>query len=94
MYFSLIVTFILLLFIIVTGIQNSIPVDLKFFTWEFQLSLMGLIFYSALAGGAIVAILSLPKLVNKSLKVKRQNNEIYKLKMKTADLEKEHEKET
>ena len=94
MYFSLIVTFILLLFVITAGVQNSAPVDLKLFTWEFQLSVMGLIFYSALVGGAIVAVLSLPKLVSKSLKVKRQNNEIHKLKMKTADLEKKYEEET
>jgi uncharacterized integral membrane protein len=93
MYFSLIVTFILLMFIIVAGIQNTMPVDLKFLTWKYQISVMGLIFYSALIGGAIIAVISLPKLVSKSLKVKRLTNEIHKLKMKTADLERRHEEE-
>jgi hypothetical protein len=44
--------------------------DLKFLTWKLQLSLTALIFYSSLIGGAIVAILTLPKLVSKHLKIR------------------------
>jgi len=84
MYFSLIITFILLLVIIVTAIQNSMPLDFKFFAWNFQMSITGLIFYSSLLGGAIVAILTLPKLAKKSLHARSMNKEIHKLKEKTS----------
>jgi uncharacterized integral membrane protein len=47
MYLSLIITFLLLLVIIVTAIQNSMPLNFKFFTWTFQLSITALIVYSA-----------------------------------------------
>lgn len=94
MYFSLIITFLLLLGIVVAGIQNSMPIELKFFVWKFQLSLMALIFYSSLIGGAIVAVLSLPKLASKSLKVRRLNRENYELKKTAVELEKEHEEES
>ena len=90
MYFSLIITFLLLLAIIITAIQNSMPLDFKFFTWNFQISITALIFYSSLIGGAVVAVLALPKLVRKSLDVRSLNREIYKLKRKILELEKEH----
>jgi len=91
MYFSLIIMFLILILLIVTGIQNSMPIDLKFFSWNFQISPMALIFYSSLLGGAVVAVISLPKLVSKSLKVRRLNKEIYNLKLKSADLERGQE---
>ncbi len=88
MYFSLLITFVLLLLIIVTAIQNSMPLDLKFFSWTFQLSITALIFYSSILGGAIVAILTLPKLAKKSLHARSINKEIHKLKEKILDREK------
>jgi len=87
MYFSLIITFLLLLVIIVASIQNSISLDLKFFTWKLQLSLAALVFYSAVIGAAIVAILTLPKLVSRYLKVRSLKKEIEGLKRKTLELE-------
>jgi len=88
MYLSLIVTFLLLLGIIITSIQNSMPLELTFFTWKLQMSLMALIFYASLFGGAIVGVLALPKLVNKYFKVRKLNREIYELKKKIMELEK------
>jgi len=85
MYLSLIITFILLLVIIVTAIQNSMPLDFKFFTWTFQLSITALIVYSSIIGGAIVAVLTLPKLAKKSLHARSMNKEIHKLKEKAAE---------
>jgi len=79
MYLSLIIIFLLLLVIIVTAIQNTMPLDFKFFTWTFQISITGLISYSSIMGGAIVAILTLPKLVKKSLHARSMNKEIHKL---------------
>lgn len=90
MRLSLIITFLLFLVIIITGIQNSMPLDLKFFTWNFQMSFTALIFYSSIIGGAIVAILTLPKLVKKSLHVKRLDGEIHQMKEKIIELEKRY----
>jgi uncharacterized integral membrane protein len=90
MYLSLIITFLLLLVIIITAVQNSMPLDFKFFTWTFQLSITALIFYSSLLGGAIVAVLALPKLAIKSLRVRSMTKEIHKLKEKMLELGKGH----
>ncbi len=84
MYFSLIITFVLLLVIIVTAIQNSAPLDVKFFAWTFQISITGLIFYSSIVAGAIVAILTLPKLAKKSLHARSMDKENHKLREKCA----------
>ncbi len=88
MYLSLIITFLLLLVIIITAVQNTMPLYLKFFTWNFQISITALIFYSSLIGGAIVAVLALPKLAKKSLHARNMNREIHKLKGNILDLEK------
>ena len=88
MYVSLIITFLLLLVIIITAVQNSMPLDFKFFTWKFQVSITAVIFYSSLIGGAIVAVLALPKLAKKSIHGRSMNREIHKLKEKILDLEK------
>ncbi len=84
MYLSLITTFLLLLVIIATAMQNSMPLDVTFFTWTFQLSITALIAYSSLLGGAIVAILTLPKLAKKSLRARSMNKEINKLREESA----------
>jgi uncharacterized integral membrane protein len=80
MSISLIISFLLLLVVIVTAIQNSMPLNFRFLTWDLQMSVMALIVYSAIIGGAIVAILTLPKLGKKSLHERRMNKEIHKLK--------------
>jgi uncharacterized integral membrane protein len=90
MYFSLAVTFLLLLAIVITSLQNSMPLNLKFITWNLQMPLTALILHSSLIGGAIVAVLALPKLVRKSLDVRSLNREIYKLRKRIVELEKGH----
>ena len=88
MFFSLTVTFLLLLGLVIISLQNSMPLELKFITWELQMSLTALILYCSLIGGAIVAVLALPKLVRKSLDVRSLNKEIHKLKGKILESEK------
>jgi uncharacterized integral membrane protein len=90
MYFSLIITFLLLYVIIITAVQNSMPLDFKLFTWNFQISITALIFYSSLIGGAIVAVLALPKLAKKSLHGRSVNKEIQKFKKNILELGKTH----
>ena len=69
-------TFLLLLGLLITSLQNIIPLDLKGITWNLQMSFAALILYSSLVGGAIVAVLALPKLVRKSLDVRSLNRKI------------------
>ena len=88
MYFSLIITFLLLLAIVITSIQNSMPLEVNFVAWNHQMSLTALIFFSSLFGGAVVAVLALPKLVKKCLQVRRLNKEMYNLKERVLELEK------
>ena len=90
MYLSFIITFLLILGIIITSLQNSMPLELKFITWNLQMSSTAVILYFSLIGGAIVAVLTLPKLVRKSLDVRGLNREIFKLKKKILELEKGH----
>ena len=90
MYFSLSVAFLLLLGLVIASLQNSMPLELKLITWNLQMSFADLILYSSLIGGAIVAVLALPKLVRKSLDVRNLNREIYKLKKRIVELEKGH----
>ena len=90
MYLSLIITFLLLLLIIIAAVQNSVPLDFRFFTWKLQLSITALILYSSLIGGAIVAVLALPKLAKKALHGRSMNREIHKLKEKILELEERH----
>ena len=90
MYLSLIVAFLLILGIIIPAIQNSMPLELKFITWNLQMSFTALILYFSLIGGVIVAVLTLPKLVRKSLDIRRLNREIYKLRATILELEKGH----
>jgi len=85
MYFALSVAFLLLLGLVVTSVQNSMPLELKFITWNLEMSLSALILYSSLIGGAIVAILAVPKLVRKSLDTRSLSREISNFKGKTAE---------
>jgi uncharacterized protein (DUF2141 family) len=61
MYFSLIITFLLLLGLVITSLQNSMPLDLKFITRNLQMSITALILYSSLA---VLMFASLPALAS------------------------------
>ena len=54
------------------------------------MSMTALILYSSLIGGAIIAILTLPRLAKKSLQVRRLNREIHSLKEDMTEQGKEH----
>jgi uncharacterized integral membrane protein len=90
MYFSLTVAFLFLLGLVIVSLQNSMPLELKFITWEFQMSLTALVLYSSLIGGAIVGVLALPKLVRKSLDVRSFRREFSNRNKRIAELEKQH----
>jgi len=87
MIISIIITVLLLSGLTIVGAQNRIPIELEFFIWKFQMSLAAVIFYSSLFGGAIIAVLTVPKMVSKHLKVNNLNKELYKLKKQAFEIE-------
>jgi uncharacterized integral membrane protein len=87
MYLSLIVTFLLLMGLVVSAVQNTDPIQLKFLAWMFQMSLTGLIFYAALLGGAVVAVLTLPRLARQTLRKRSLRKETAELKRRIVELE-------
>jgi len=84
MYVSLIVTFLLVLGITVFALQNDAIITIKFFVWEFNYTQVAVILGSALAGAAIMAVLTWPPLMRKHLKARRLARQI-------RDLEKKHQ---
>ena len=52
------------------------------------------VFYASVVGAATVAVLTLPKLLLKYLKVRNLSKEIYKLKKRSVDLEKQAEEKS
>jgi uncharacterized integral membrane protein len=87
MYVTLIVTFLLVLAVVIPGMQNNTPVTLKFFFWDIEATLTALIFYAALLGAAIVAILILPKLARKYLDIRNLRKQLASLKEKAIETE-------
>ncbi|MCF8069247.1 MAG: LapA family protein [Desulfobacterales bacterium] len=94
MYLSLIISFLLLMGIVIAFFQNNMPLELKFITLNIQMPYGALILFFSLIGGAIVAVLALPKLARKSLDVRRLHKEIYTLKRKILEMEKGHSRES
>jgi uncharacterized integral membrane protein len=90
MYLSLIVTFLLLLVVVITTIQNTMAVELHFILWKLQMSMSALVFYSAVVGGAIVAVLSLPALASKYLKMRKLKKKLSSLEQHMAALKQEN----
>jgi uncharacterized integral membrane protein len=91
MYFSLIVTFLLLVLLVVASIQNTTAIQIKYLAWEPEMSLTGLIFYASLLGGAIVAVLTLPKMVRQALRIRSFRKETGGMKKQLAQMEKQTE---
>lgn len=91
MYFSLIIAFLILLGIVIFGIQNSMPLEVKFLFWQLKISTSSVIFNSSMMGGIIVAVLTVPKMVVKLLQVKRLSKKNSELKEMILGFEKQLE---
>lgn len=72
-YFSLICAFLLILILVIAGMQNTTSVSVHFLAWKMGSTVLALILYSSLLGGAIIGILPLPKLAEKHIKLNRIN---------------------
>lgn len=90
MYLSLIVTFLLLLVLVIASIQNTIPLEIRFILWKLQMSITGLVFYSAVVGAAVVAVLTLPSLASKHMKMRKLKKKISNLEEDMVELKKEN----
>jgi uncharacterized integral membrane protein len=77
---TLIISFALLLVLIIIGIQNTQSLEVQFLLWNISMSFTALFFYSAVLGAAIVSVLTLPKLMSKSLQVRKLNKTLSKKK--------------
>ncbi len=66
-YVSLIIGFIIVLFVTVLGLQNGISVDLKFIGWKFTTSLPVIIFISTTLGIILLGIFTIPKIFKNHL---------------------------
>jgi len=91
MYIPLIISFLIILVIIIAAIQNNASADISFITWKFTLTLGALMVYFSILGAAIIAVLTLPKLAMKHLKVRRLKKEIVELKKIAIDMEQEQD---
>jgi len=87
MYVSLIVTFLLVLGITVFALQNDTMITIKFFIWEYNYTQVVVILGSALAGAAIMAVMTCPPLVKKHFTARRLARQVRDLEKKHQDLE-------
>jgi len=71
MYVTLIITFILVLLVTIFGLQNGMPLQVRFLFWDLNTSLIAVIFGSTLIGALIVAVLAIPKLITKHFREKK-----------------------
>jgi uncharacterized integral membrane protein len=74
-----IVSFLILCGLVVAGLQNSAPLDVRFAWWTLQLSVSTAITWSAAAGALVVALVSLPRLSVKSFQNRRLRKEVQRL---------------
>jgi uncharacterized integral membrane protein len=78
-YVSMIISFLIVLCLVIAGVQNSMPLQIKIGWWTFQMSLPSVVLWSAAGGAAVVAILSLPKLARKIFQARRLRKEVLRL---------------
>lgn len=79
-YFSIIIGFLIVLCLVITGVQNNTPLQIKVAWLTLQMSVPAVVFWAAVGGAAMIAVLSLPKLVVKSLQTRRLQKEVRRLK--------------
>lgn len=94
MVFVLVLALICALLVAIFAVQNSVPVAVSFFTWQFQMSLVLIILGAAALGAVAVFLLGLVRLVRQGRllreaqnKVKRLEDELTKLKGESAEAE-------
>lgn len=75
----MIIGFVILLCIVIAGLQNGLPLQFKFLLWDLQTTVTAMLFWAAVAGALVVAVISLPKLAAKSMESRRLHKEVDRL---------------
>ena len=86
-YVSLIIGFLIVLFVTILGVQNDVSVSLKFISWKFTVSLPVIILISTVLGVVLLAIFTLPKIIKNHFKNKKLQKEIKSLENEKSELE-------
>ena len=79
MYFSIIVSFLILLCLVIAGTQNTTPLQIQFAWWTVEMSLSAALAWAAAAGAVVVALVSLPRLSVKTFQTRRLRKEVRRL---------------
>ncbi|MCX8012265.1 MAG: LapA family protein [Desulfobacterota bacterium] len=83
MYFSLILSFLIILGITVFALQNGMLLEVNFLFWSFKTSLIAVILGSALTGVFLISLFLVPLLIKKHFREKRFNRQIMELERQT-----------
>jgi uncharacterized integral membrane protein len=89
MNISLLITFLMILGITIFAMQNGIPLEVKFLLWGFKSSLVAVIFGSSLVGAAIIAVITIPRLVKKHISERKLTKQFHKSEKKVFELERQ-----
>ncbi len=76
---TMILCFLILLFLVILGVENNSVMQIKFAWWELQMTLGAVIFWAAVGGAAMIAIVCLPKLGKKYVEARRLHKEVQRL---------------
>lgn len=76
----LIIAFLLAIGVAVFAIQNSTPVQVRLFLWQFQSTLVQIILSSAAIGAVVAFLLGLPRSIRRGLRLREQERYIRELK--------------
>ena len=79
----------MILGITIFAMQNGIPLEVKFLLWGFKSSLVAVIFGSSLVGAAIIAVVTIPRLVKKHMSVRNLTKQFHKSEKKVIELERQ-----
>jgi uncharacterized integral membrane protein len=77
--FWIVLIFLILLCLVIPGLQNAIPLQIKVGWWTLAMSFSSVVFWAAVGGGAIIALLSLPKLVRKTFQTRQLDKKVQSL---------------
>ncbi len=89
MNISFFITFLLILGITVFAMQNGMPLEVRFLFWGFKSSLVAVIFGSSMVGAAIMAIITVPKVVKKHLRERSLTKQVHEWERKAIELERQ-----
>jgi uncharacterized integral membrane protein len=76
---TVVISFLILILLVVAGAQNSASLQIKIGWWNLQMSLTEVIFWAAVGGAAVIAVLSLPKMGKTYMETRRLHKEIRRL---------------